>query len=248
MTLFFAIILGLIVGSFLNAVIYRLHKGRSFISGRSVCPNCQNNIRGYDLIPLLSFVILKGKCRDCHNHISWQYPLVEALTACVFGLFVTNYSISLELGIALAFASIFILIAVYDSKHYIILDKVLLFFGILAIAWNIYEGVLFQGLFSGLGVMAFFAIQYFLSQGRWIGFGDVKLGFVFGNILLWPGSLVGLFLAYVLGAVLGIALILTGKKHLTSHLPMGTFLSIGAIITMLYGQQIASWYLKLIGF
>lgn len=248
MILFFGIILGLIVGSFLNAVIHRLHTGESFLTGRSACPHCHKEIEGRDLIPVISFLLLKGKCRSCGKRISWQYPLVEILTALVFGLLVVSFPFSLPLYVSAAFAAFFILISVYDFKHFLILDKVLLPLGALAIAWNLYQGQAIEGLLSGLGLMAFFGFQYLLSQGRWIGFGDVKYGFVLGNIFLWPGSLVCLFLAYILGAVVGSGLMAAGRKSFASQLPMGTFLGVSAIITVLYGTQIAEWYLGLIGF
>jgi len=248
MILFFGIILGLIVGSFLNAVVHRLHTGESFLVGRSACPHCHKEIPGWDLIPVISFVLLKGKCRSCAKNISWQYPLVEIFTAFVFGLLASLVPLSLSLYVSAVFAAFFILISVYDFKHYLILDKVIFPLGILAIAWNIYQEQVVEGLLAGLGFMVFFGLQYLVSQGRWIGFGDVKYGFVLGNILLWPGSLVCLFLAYILGAVIGLGLMITGRKNLASQLPMGTFLGASAIITILYGRQIADWYLGLMGF
>lgn len=250
------IVLGLIIGSFINAVIYRLYSGDSIIAGRSACPDCEEQLRPRDLVPIASFVYLKGQCRYCKKKISWQYPLVEAGTALVFFLFYHKFGLGIELVASLAFASAFIVIGVFDFKHYLILDKVLLPLGIIAIGWNLYGDIssplhasrLALGILSGLGLAGFFGLQYLISRGRWIGLGDVKLGFVLGNILLWPLSLCMLLLAYFSGALTGIILIAAGKKQLSSKLPFGVFLALSAIITMLWGNEIVAWYRSLIGF
>src|SRR3989344_7355422 len=243
----FVIIFGLVVGSFLNAVLCRWHSGDSIASGRSLCPHCGHRLVARDLIPLLSFIWLFGRCRFCGQKISWQYPAIEALTAGIFVLLYLKFGSSLELAIAMFFASSLIVIAVFDFKHYLILDKVLLPVGAAAIIWNFFGDSLVPGLVSGLGLALFFGLQYVLSRGRWIGLGDVKLGFVLGNILLWPLSLCMLMLAYFSGAVVGILLMALGKKQMSSRLPFGSFLAFSAIITMLWGDKIVAWYSGLIG-
>ena len=246
MTLLIAI-LGLIVGSFLNAVIHRLHFLGSVVSGRSACPRCGHRLAARDLIPVLSFIWLSGRCRFCGREISWQYPLVEALTAGIFVLFYLKIGWRTELAPAMVFASTLIVIGVFDFKHYLILDKVLLPLAAAAILWNFFGDSLVAGLVSGLGLALFFGLQYVLSRGRWIGLGDVKLGFVLGNILPWPLSLCMLMLAYFSGAMTGVALVVFGKKQISSRLPFGSFLAFSAIITMLWGDKIVAWYGGLIG-
>ncbi len=249
------IIFGLIIGSFLNAVIHRLHTGDSILVGRSSCPHCGHQLAPRDLIPLLSFLWLQGRCRFCGKGISWQYPVVEALTAIIFVLLYRQTGPHPELAVSMVFASGLIVIGVFDFKHYLILDKVLLPLGAIAIGWNLYSdlsssvsaGHLVSGLLSGLGLAGFFGAQYLVSRGRWIGLGDVKLGFVLGNTLLWPLSLCMLMLAYFSGAIVGVGLIGLKKKQMSSQMPFGVFLAISAIITMLYGDGLVSWYRGLIG-
>lgn len=244
-------IFGLILGSFLNAVIFRLHSGESVLSGRSHCVHCGKTLQAWDLIPVFSFLFLRGRCRYCREKISWQYPIIELVTAITFvllaashGLWIMDYGLWFQL----VMAAFLIVIAVFDFKYYLILDKVVLPATVLAVAYNIWHGQLFVGLLSGLGLAGFFWLQYLVSKGRWIGLGDVKLGFFLGNLFGWPQSLVMLLLAYFGGAAVGLVLMALGKKKFSSQLAFGTFLSASAIITMLYGAGIANWYLKLIGF
>ncbi|HYE22326.1 MAG TPA: prepilin peptidase [Verrucomicrobiae bacterium] len=255
-------IFGLIVGSFLNAVIFRLKARKSFVGGRSVCMHCKKELRALDLIPLVSYMMLRGKCRYCEAKLSVQYPLVEAVTAFVFVfLFLAaGQNISLQLTFNFYFSAILIVIAVYDFKHFLILDKVVFpniiiaFFGGIIIdlftACNLVSihCHLGGGIVGAILASGFFLGQYIVSNGRWIGFGDVKLGLLLGFILGWPNTVVSLFLAYVLGATVGVGLILLGKKQMSSQLPFGTFLAISAIITLALGDQILNWYLQLIGF
>ncbi|MBI4049764.1 MAG: prepilin peptidase [Candidatus Doudnabacteria bacterium] len=249
MVIVIVIVSGLIIGSFLNAAIFRLHSGQSILFDRSKCPNCKHVLGIWDLVPVLSFLFLKGRCRYCRSKISWQYPIIELATALVFVLLFWNmeYGIwNMELWFQAIFACFFILIAVYDYKHYLILDKVLVLLFAISLGYNIYQGKLAEGLLMGAGFAAFFLLQYFLSSGRWIGMGDIKFGFVLGNMFGYL-SLIVLLLAYLGGALLGLILIAAGRKALSSRLPFGTFLSASAIMTLLYGDKILAWYLDLIG-
>jgi leader peptidase (prepilin peptidase)/N-methyltransferase len=255
------ILFGLIIGSFLNALIYRLYSGQSISSGRSACPHCGHVLGAMDLIPVVSFIWLRGQCRYCHKKISWQYPIVELVTATVFLLIAGHFGFQVgepAFWVNLFFAAVLIVIGVFDFKHYLILDKVLLPVGILALLWNLYQdlsgagpsfsGYLVLGVVSGLGLAVFFGLQYVLSRGKWIGLGDVKLGWVMGNMLNWPLSLCMLMLAYFSGAFTGVILIGLGRKQMSSKLPFGLFLAFSGIITMLWGDKIVAWYLGLIGF
>ena len=238
-----SIIFGLIIGSFLNVVIYRLFHGGSIFFSRSACPFCHRSLTPWELVPVLSFICLRGRCHTCKRKISWRYPAVELITAITFFLLAQNFLFWPQF----VFASFLIVIAVFDLKHYLILDKVLWPAILLAVLVNLGSGSFWNGLFSGLGLAGFFLAQYFISQGRWIGFGDVKLGLLLGLILGWPQVLVGAALAYFSGALVGIGLIAWGKKQFSSKLPFGTFLAFSAIIVMIWGQSIVKWYLNLIG-
>lgn len=268
MILIIIFLYGLIIGSFLNAVIFRLASGESFLfrrspagrnpdrvspSGfaRSHCRNCNKELQAKDLIPLFSFFYLRGRCRYCDSKISWQYPIVELATGIIFVLFALKFH--MDFGWALAYFLIIacfqIVIAVYDFNHYLILDKVLLPALALVLIYNLYLGWHFfwVGVLSGAGVAGFFLLQYFISRGKWIGLGDAKLGFFLGALAGWPQSVLLLMLAYFAGAVVGIVLVLAGRKRLSSKLPFGVFLSMSAIIIMLAGDPIMAWYLRLIG-
>lgn len=250
-------VFGLIVGSFLNVVINRLHTGKSFLGGRSHCPHCKHELGVLDLIPVLSFFFLRGKCKYCKKPISWQYPAIELITAIAYGLLAYQYfysglsvAFSLEFFaflLGLVLAATFIVIAVYDIKHYLILDKVVFPAVAVAIIYAALKGELVSGLFGVLTVSGFFLAQYLASKGTWIGFGDVKFGLLLGMVAGFPGALILLFMSYLLGAVTGVTLIGFGKKDMGSILPFGAFLSASAVICMMYGDKIANWYADIIG-
>ena len=232
------------MGSFLNAVIYRLDSGESIVKSRSHCPKCGHVLAWYELVPIFSFVIQGGKCRECKGSISWQYPMVELATAILF-ILVLYYN--LPLLYTLTISSLLIVIFVYDLKHYIIPDKI------------IYPAILVSGIFvwqhttyniqytiyAAIGASVFFAAMFFASRGKWMGFGDVKLAFFMGLFLGWPDILVGLFAAFMLGGIIGMGLIAYGKKTMKSQVPFGPFLVTGTFIAMFLGDKITEWYLSL---
>ena len=259
---------GLVMGSFLSCIIYRLQTGESFLKGRSFCPHCRHELSWQDLIPIFSFLILKGRCRYCRKPISWQYPLVELATGIIFLLIVWNleFGICLEFGIwnllfYLLISCFLIIIFVYDLKHYIIPDAVI--YPAIAIAflyqlfrmlnfvnwnlfgiWNVESGIL-RPISSAFLASLFFLAIVFLSQGKWMGLGDVKLAFLMGLFLGFPNILVALFLAFFIGAIIGIGLIISGKRTLKSEVPFGPFLITGTFIALFWGNQITNWYLSL---
>jgi len=254
MTVIFIFIFGLIIGSFLNAVICRLKENEQFVRGRSKCPYCRHSLGFWDLIPLASFIFLKARCRYCHKKISWQYPLVELATALVFtiGYFhyqFPNYLITLlpYYLIYLVFSCFLIIIFVYDLKHYLILDKVTLPALILALALNFLLGLsIINLLIAALVAAGFFFLQFIVSKGKWIGGGDLRLGLVMGAMLGWPKVALALMLAYVLGAAIGIFLIILKKKQLNSPMPFGTFLSLGTWVALLWSEEIWHFYSSII--
>ncbi|MBI4363473.1 MAG: prepilin peptidase [Candidatus Doudnabacteria bacterium] len=268
MVIVIVIVLGLITGSFLNVVIFRLHSGKSFLfrrrafsSGRnsdrasaselarSQCLTCGRQLQALDLIPLLSFLFLRGKCRYCGKKISWQYPIVELATAITFGLLVQNFQFSIfnfQFWFQAIIASFLIVIAVYDYKHYLILDKVILPASLTALIYQIWQGNLAWALLGALIIAGFFSLQYFASKGRWIGFGDVKLG-IFLGLIFAQNALGFLVFAYVVGAVVALLLMAFGGKGLKSRVPFGTILGFSAIIFLLWGDRLVQWYLRLLG-
>ncbi len=154
---------------------------------------------------------------------------------------------NLESFATLVFICFLIVIAVFDFKHYLVLDKVIYPAFILAIVYSIYQGRFFSSVIGAAIVAGFFLLQYIASRGRWIGFGDVKFGLFLGSLFGFPLSLILLMLAYCSGAIIGLALIAMNRKKLSSRLPFGAFLGFNAIIVLLYGQEILKWYMGLIG-
>ncbi|MDX9892818.1 MAG: prepilin peptidase [Patescibacteria group bacterium] len=240
-------ILGIALGSFFNVVVYRLANDKSFLNGRSFCPDCRQQIAWYDNIPLLSFMILRGRCRHCRQQISWQYPAVELATGLIFIWLYYSSGLNIKLFAHLVFASFLILIFVYDLKYYQILDRISLPAICLALIFNLYLGFDFSNLLLGALIgSGFFAVQFFGSKGKWVGDGDIRLGALMGLILGWQILLVALFIAYLVGAAVGLFLIVTDKKKMSSALPFGPFLSGATLVAMIYGKQLLSWYLNLI--
>jgi len=246
---------GLIVGSFLNCVIFRLERGKSFLKGRSYCPHCKHKLAWYDLIPVLSFVTLRRRCRYCKKLISWQYPIVELATGILFVLVINtqlsaiNYQLSIISSIYyLLIVSFLIIIFIYDFKHFIILDKVL--FPIIAISFlyliaNNQLSIINYS-FSAFGASGFFLLIYLFSRGKYLGFGDVKLAILLGLLLGWPRIILALFLSFLIGGIIGLGLIVLSKKKLKSEVPFAPFLIFGTLVALFWGEQIISWYLSLV--
>jgi len=284
----FIFIFGLLVGSFLNCVIYRLEQEKSFLKGRSYCPHCKHTLSVRDLIPVFSYLLLRGRCRYCKGKISWQYPAVEIATGAMFLLIsnfqfpisneilIFNFQTLVNLLFLFSISSFLIIIFVFDLKHYIIPDKIIFpsigivflyrVFEFLSLNhWKLIEkqpfgefalrpdklkignfGALLNPLYAALAASAFFLLIFLVSRGRWLGFGDVKLAFFMGLFLGFPDILVGLFFAFLIGAIIGVGLIFSGRKKLKSEIPFGPFLIIGVLIGFFWGGTLIDWYLNLL--
>ncbi len=249
-------ILGLLVGSFLNVVICRLGTKESIVWGRSHCPHCEKKLSAGELIPVLSYLIQRGKCRHCQKKISIQYLFVEIATALIFililwtaqmrGGVMADWKLILAIVRDWIFASFLAVIFIYDLKKQLILDRVTVPAMIIALIINLVLGIsIFNLLFGALIAFGFFFLQFAISRGKWIGGGDLRFGIMMGLMLGWSSTLVALFLAYVIGAIFSLGLIAGKKEKMDSHIAFGTFLSIGTIIALLFGPQIVNWYLNL---
>ena len=250
--LIFIFIFGLIIGSFLNCLIYRLHENKSMM-GRSFCPKCKKQIAWYDNIPILSFLFLNGKCRYCKQKISWQYLLVEFITGILFVIaFIIEFSVFQNQNILMLFRSWFIIsvmivVFIYDLKWYLILDIITLPASLILLIWNLYLGMNWQNMLISVIIgIGFFLSQFLISRGKWIGGGDIRLGMLMGLSLNWPMILVAIILAYFIGSVIGILLILFKKKKFGSKIPLGIFLSTATVITLFWGDIILDWYLNIL--
>lgn len=256
-------IFGTLIGSFLNVVILRLPEGLT-LSGRSHCPTCGYTLAFYDLIPVVSFIILGGRCRKCKSKISSRYFIIELVTGLSFALVAISIPSLMTLGlitlIKFLLATVFlIVIFVIDFEHFLILDKVLVFGAVFMLVFNLafdfvsgnsiisLNSLFISGIIAGLLASTAFYLIWFVSSGKWMGFGDVKLVFLLGLITTGPYILVTLFLAFFLGTLVALPLLALKKKELTSAVPFGTFLSASTFITMLYGKNLLDGYLALIG-
>jgi prepilin signal peptidase PulO-like enzyme (type II secretory pathway) len=241
---FIAALYGTAIGSFLNVLIDRLPLGKNIISDRSKCDFCHKTLQWYELIPLISFFIQGGKCRKCHKTLSFQYPLLEIITGLLFAILTYHllFNWVLLLG-ALIVASALLVIFVIDVKHYIIPDSMIIvgFIGSVIIALQTPETMIIR-LLSGIGsLLALYSIWFF-TKGKGMGFGDVKFAFLMGFLLGFPGSVVGLYAAFLTGAVVGLILMLGKFKTLKSRVPFGPFLIIGCVLAVLYTEQIVTYF------
>lgn len=248
---------GLTVGSFLNVLICRLPAQES-IRGRSRCPHCTRTLEWFELIPVLSFLALKRKCRTCTRAISWQYPLVEIATALLFMGAVAvrgeEYQmLTWQAAIVIlrdwVILSALIVTFVTDFTSQLIYDAVLFLAGIGVFALGMTAGLpLLPTIFGSILGASFFGLQYLISRGKWIGAGDIILGGFLGIAFAYPGIFITLALAYVAGMCAAIPLVLLRKKQWQSRIAFGTFLSLAGIITLFWGNAILNWYLHLILF
>ena len=274
MTSLIFLILGLIVGSFLNVLVYRLQTTEKLFWDRSHCPHCKHIIRWYDNIPVVSFILLHARCRDCQKKISWQYPLVEIFTGIVFVLigfiFFNANDLASWLTVSYYFfmASSLIVILVYDWLYMEIPSIVLWVSVALVVAYNLYADwliaygnnlgwlspvvriktplLLQMHTYSG-ALAAFLAFLFFFllaakSKEKWMGMGDVYLVILLGLFLGWPQIVLALFLAFFLGSLYGLAMLILGRKKMKSQIPFAPFLILGTLITLLFYLPIINWY------
>lgn len=246
------LVLGLLVGSFLNVVIWRVPRGESVVSPPSACPSCGTEIKWFDNIPVLSWIVLRGKCRSCGNRISARYPLVELGTGLLFALIAVVFGYSWELPAYLYFAAIAVALGLIDLDvkrlpnaivipSYAVAGLLLLLPAILQPAWMEYA----NAWLGALVLFAFyFALAYIYPAG--MGFGDVKLAGVLGLYLGWLGwgaLLVGGFLGFLLGAVVGVVLIVVNRAGRKTAIPFGPFMLLGTLLGIIWGPALSELYL-----
>ena len=266
-------IFGLIIGSFLNVCILRLPRGRSIVTPPSHCPRCKSTIKFYDNIPVISFIFLQGKCRNCGEHISWRYPCVELLNGLSYAWIIHELKFGGEALLLMALCSSLIVITFIDFDHQIIPDAITLpgmlvgltlapfFMSMLGDTLPFHLGRLlphtspyltgfinsFVGLLLGGGPLL--AIGWIWEKLRHIeamGGGDVKLMGMVGSFFGWKGALLTIMLGALVGSVVGLVLIIFKRHTMEKVIPFGPFLALGALMTAFHGPDIISWYLGLI--
>ncbi len=250
---FIFFILGAIIGSFLNVVIFRFNTHKT-LGGRSICLSCNNKLHWHDLVPLFSFLWLGGKCRNCKTGFSAQYFWVELLTGVIFASLFIKFSSFFYFASPLVFAftfaffatffSLLLVVSVYDLKHKIIPDTfsiVLGIFGFIALfLFNHSEMALslpsWQTVLAGFAISLPFTLIWYFSDGKWMGLGDAKMMLGVGWVLGLAGVLSGAVIAFWIGAILGIILLLANKSKfkINSELPFAPFLALGSFVAFLF--------------
>ena len=249
-------VLGLLVGSVLNVVIHRLPVNLSLVSPGSHCPVCENPVRPYDNIPVLSWLLLRGRCRDCRTAISWRYPAIELVTAMLFALTAWTFGWSLYTAAAVVLVAVGVALFMIDLDHrrlpfsltgfaavgvVLVLGVDVALGGARAVPTAVLSALVWAAVYGGV---------WFATAGRGMGLGDVALAPVLGVTLGWLGwgaSLVGLLGGFVVGAVVGVVLIVGGRAGRRARVPHGPFMLSGALLGMFVGQQLWQGYLDLFG-
>lgn len=244
-------ILGLIIGSFLNVVVYRLEAVETLL-GRSHCPHCRKKIRWFDNIPVLSFILLSARCRDCGEKISWQYPTVEIATGVVFALIgkyffiIDDLTTWLPVLYYLSVFSILMIIFVYDLK-YMEIPMLVLWIGIglslvyfLYLDWQNFQSLksfwelrTVSGILASIVAGGFFYALSAYSKETWMGYGDAYLGVLVGMIMGWPDVWPAMMLSFVIGAIVSVALVVFQRKTMKSQVPFAPFLITGTFLVLI---------------
>ncbi len=244
-------VFGLLVGSFLNVVIYRVPRKESIVRPRSRCPGCGTQLAERDNVPVISWLVLRGRCRTCGEPVSARYPLVELLTAGLFVAAALRFGADWIVPAYLVFFASLVAITFIDLDHYIIPNRVLypsLFIAIplLVVAaaaqgeWRHLE----RAIIGAASAWAFFLILHLISP-RGMGFGDVRLSFLLGLFLGWLDLrhvFLGVFFGFLLGSIVGLVLLALRRRGRKDHIPFGPFLAAGAVIAVLFGSTILGWY------
>jgi leader peptidase (prepilin peptidase)/N-methyltransferase len=244
-------LLGLVVGSYLNVVIYRLPRGISTVLPRSRCPTCGVPVAALDNLPVVSYLALGGRCRHCRQRISPRYPLVEAATGSLFLGCYLRFGPTLEALAGALFSSLAIVLAAIDAEHLLLPDRITLP-GIVAglalspwLAWSGLWAALLGAALGGGVLLALWGAWLLLRREEGMGLGDVKMLAMIGAFLGWQGALVALFAGALAGSVVGLALLGSGRGGLKTKLPFGSFLALGGLVALFTGPAIARSYAAL---
>lgn len=260
-------ILGLAVGSFLNVVIYRTIEGEDFVRGRSRCDHCHKQIGWVDNIPLLSYILLRGRCRYCKKPISIQHPVIELLTGLLFVWWYVGGFLILQIFQLQGFpfsiiqplfwllVGIFLLIIFFTDLLYMIIPDyavgalfglALIYRFILVISGVMQMSDFVWSLFGMVVCGGFFFCLWYFTKGQGMGFGDVKFAFPMALLVGWPMVIVTTFLGFILGSIVAVYFLFTNKKSMKQTIAFGPFLVLATFITLLAGDEILRWYLLLL--
>lgn len=249
MELVFLFLIGLCVGSFCNVLAERLPRGEDVLASRSHCDFCKKILFWYELIPFVSFILQKGRCRRCHKPLSYQYPLIElfmGLGFVVIGFMAGAPTVTLVSSLMLFSMSVVILVA--DLKYFIIPDAALVVMGLVGLFFltTLPFQEIKMHLLSAMGAFVGFYMLYKITKEKGMGFGDVKLAGVLGLLLGFPNIIIALYTAFLTGAMVGVILMIAGKAKMKTKMPFGPFLILGMVVSFLYGLPIYTWWMKLL--
>lgn len=257
-----ATVAGLMVGGLVNALVMRTKESLIFTTSRS-CAVCATPVCVEEMLPLVGYFMVKGRCKRCQAVTPWQYPATELVFGILFFVFAARalglWGLELPTFVSVnqvwllfvrdaLIASLLVLIFIFDYRAYIIPDRLTIPAMIIALVANLLLGVdVVTLLLGGFLLGGFFAVQFLISKGRWVGGGDIRVGMLMGFLLgPWLG-LEALLISYVAGSLVGVGLLISRKRDMSSHVPFGTFMVIGTVVTMLWGQQLLDWYLGFFG-
>lgn len=260
----FLFIIGTVIGSFLNVVIYRSVVGESWVTGRSRCDHCRKQIKWYDNIPLISYIVLFGKCRFCKGPISISHPVVELLTGMLLVWWYWGGALFFQLTRApfqtlqplfWLIIGLLLLVLFFSDLLYMVLPDVVV--GLLMIVTVVYRiALVLAGIMEPMDLMravvgmilALILIGglWLVTKGKGMGFGDVKLIIPLSLLVGWPSVVAMVMLSFILGAVTGIALILIGKKNFGQVIPFGPFLILSTVLTLIWGDNLVQWYIGML--
>ncbi|MFC1953039.1 prepilin peptidase [Chloroflexota bacterium] len=254
--IFLFALLGMFVGSFINVCIDRLPRGQSIIHPPSYCSACNQRLGFLDLIPLLSYTWLRGRCRYCRAHIPFRLPLVEGVTGLLFSFLSWNYGLGLELGIFLVYTGLLVIIFFIDLEHQLVLDKISYPGMVIVFALSFFSpglrevsllvdgtvGQALSALVGGVLGLVLMALPFIVYR-RGMGMGDIKLGALIGLMTGYPLVIIAVILSWISGGLVAAILLTLKIKGRKDAIPFAPFLVIAALITLLWGQEIWKWYL-----
>lgn len=251
--LLFALV-GLLFGSFINAAEYRYYRKlpiswdkvkKKFT--RSMCIHCQEELRTVDLIPVVSFFWLRGRCRHCRKTIAWQYPAIEIANGMLFALTAWTFGVSVESAVIALLCTLLTFLFVYDLKYQLVPDSVSLPAVLISSIAGVLIGNTWQSMLIGAAICGgFFLLQFILSRGTWIGGGDIRIGVVMGLLLGWERGLFALCLAYITGGAFAAVLLLTKRSTRQTRIAFGPFLIGATVFSLFFGSRLLEAYLSLL--
>lgn len=238
----FVFVFGVIIGSSLNALIFRLKNNKNFFSGRSMCVHCEKQLSWQELIPLFSFLIQNGTCKKCKKSIPKSYFFVEFFTGILFMHSLFVFSELHQIIFSWIVITLSVLIFVYDLKYMLIEDRVSIpFMGVILVFLAFHPEYAIQHILTGLGVALFFIIQILVTKGKGVGGGDIRLGFIMGLLLGWPMALYALMTSYMIALIWILPLLLVKKVSMKSRIPLGPFLIIGMLLFFFHGKFLVEY-------